>query len=67
MRIDGTSAGKPAEKAGIKAGDIVIKMGDIDVPDMMGYMKALSQFKKGQEADVVVVRDGKEVTVHVTF
>lgn len=67
MRIDGTSPGKPAEKAGIKAGDVVIKMGDIDVPDMMGYMKALSQFKKGQEADVVVLRDGKEVTVHVTF
>jgi len=67
MRIDGTSPGKPAEKAGIKAGDVVIKMGDIEVPDMMGYMKALSQFKKGQETDVIVLRDGKEVTVHVTF
>lgn len=67
MRIDGTSPGKPAENAGIKAGDIVIQMGEILVPDMMGYMKALGQFKKGEETDVVVVRDGKEVTVHVTF
>ena len=67
MRIDGTSPGRPAEKAGIIAGDVVVKMGDIDVPDMMGYMKALSQFKKGEEADVVVIRGEKEVTVHVTF
>jgi hypothetical protein len=67
MRIDGVSAGKPAENAGIMAGDIVVKMGDVEVPNMMGYMKALSQFKKGQETDVVVVRNAKEVIVHVTF
>lgn len=67
MRIDGTSTGKPAEKAGIKAGDVVVKMGDIDVPDMMGYMKALSKFKKGQSTTVVVEREGKQIELPVTF
>jgi hypothetical protein len=67
MRIDGTSEGKPAQKAGIIAGDVVIKMGDIDVPDMMGYMKALGKFKKGDKAVVVVLRKGKKVKVNVTF
>jgi hypothetical protein len=67
MRIDGTSPGKPAEKAGMKAGDVVVKMGELDIPDMMGYMKALSQFKKGDSVDVVVIREGAEVLLPVTF
>ncbi len=67
MRIDGTSPDRPAEIAGIKTGDVVIKMGNIEVPDMMGYMKALGQFEKGQETDVIVVRDGKKLTLQVTF
>ena len=67
MRIDGTSTDRPADKAGMKAGDVVIKMGDVDVPDMMGYMKGLSSFKKGDTTDVVILRDGKEMVMSVTF
>lgn len=67
MRLDGVSDGKPAMKAGMKAGDVVVKMGDIEIADMMGYMKALSQFKKGEATQVVVVRDGKEITLDVVF
>ena len=67
MRIDGTSPGKPAEKAGILAGDIIVKMGDVEVISMMAYMKALSGFKKGQETDVIIIREEKEITLHVTF
>ncbi len=67
MRIDGTSPRKTAEKAGIIAGDIVIKMGDIDVPDMMGYMKALSEFKKGDKVNVLILRDGEEISIPVQF
>ena len=46
MRIDGVSKGKPAEKAGFQKGDIVIKLGDEEVTDMMSYMKALSKYRK---------------------
>jgi hypothetical protein len=35
------------------------------VPDMMGYMKALGMFKKGDTAQVTVLRDGKEDESHV--
>ncbi len=67
MRIDGVTDGKPAHKAGIVKGDTVIKMGDLEIEDMMGYMKGLSQFEKGQTTKVVVMRDGKEVELEVTF
>jgi len=67
MRIDGVTDGKPASNAGIVKGDVVIKMGDIDVAEMMDYVKSLGTFEKGQTTKVIVMRDGKEVEVEVTF
>jgi S1-C subfamily serine protease len=34
---------------------------------MMGYMKALGMFKKGDETTVTVLRDGKPMTAHIKF
>ncbi len=67
MRIDGVTDGKPASKAGILAGDVVIKMGENEVKDMMSYMRALSKFEKGDTVVVVVLRKGKPKKKKVTF
>jgi len=60
MRIDGISKGKTAEKFDILKGDIVIKIGDVEVPDMIGYMEGLSKFEKGDSA-VVKIKRGEEI------
>jgi aminopeptidase-like protein len=67
MRIDGVSEGKPAAKAGLQAGDIVLGIGDMQVDDMMTYMKALGAFEKGQKTKVKYLRAGKEAEAEVTF
>ena len=67
MRIDGVSEGKPAQLAGIQKGDIVVKVGEYEITDMMSYMKSLSKFEKGQKTMVVVNRDGEMVEVEVTW
>ena len=67
MRIDGVTDGKPAAAAGLKTGDIVVKLGALEVTDMMSYMKALGQFARGDKAKVIVLREGKEVEAMVTF
>jgi hypothetical protein len=67
MRIDGVTEGKPASKAGLKTGDVVIKLGDTEVFDMMSYMKALSLFKKGDRTTVVILRDNEELSADVQF
>ena len=67
MRIDGVSQGRPAEKAGFQKGDIVIKLGDEDITDMMSYMKALSKYKKGDKAEVQISRKNKLSIKKVTF
>lgn len=67
MRIDGVTDGKPAAKAGLKAGDVVVKLGEHRITDMMSYMKGLGKFTKGEETVVTVLRNGKEEKVKVTW
>ncbi|MFN6117121.1 MAG: PDZ domain-containing protein, partial [Flavobacteriales bacterium] len=52
MRIDGLTDGKPAAKAGLQVGDVVVGIGSNEVTDMMSYMKALGAFNKGDTAPV---------------
>jgi hypothetical protein len=42
LRIEGASAGKLGEKLGLKAGDILMQMGDYKFIDVMSYMTTLS-------------------------
>lgn len=67
MRIDGVTEGKPASKAGLQTGDVVVEMGGMPVADMMSYMRALSKFERGQTVKVVVLRDGKKKSKKVSF
>ncbi|MEZ2413682.1 DUF4910 domain-containing protein [Muriicola sp. E247] len=67
MRIDGVSEEKPAQKAGLQKGDVVVQMGDSTVTDMMSYMRALSAFEEGDSTSVVIDRNGEKITVKITF
>jgi len=67
MRIDGVRDDRPAQKAGIEKGDVVIKMGDIEVTDVMTYMEALSKYKAGDKAPVKIKRGDQEIDVEVQF
>jgi hypothetical protein len=67
VKVDGVTQGKPASNAGIKRGDVLIKLGDIELKDMQTYMKALGKFSKGETAILFFMREGKEEQVNITF
>ncbi len=67
LKVDGVSEGKPAQKAGILTGDVIIQIGELTIKDMDSYMDALGKFEKGQTVPVKVLRADKEMTVNVTF
>ncbi len=67
LKLDGVKDGKPAQVSGLIKGDIITKMGELEVPDMQSYMKCLSIFKPGQTIDVKFLREGKEMIKSVTF
>jgi len=67
MRIDAVTEDRPGYKAGLIKGDVVIKLGEDDVEDMMSYMKALSKFESGDTTFVVVKREQDTIKKEVTF
>lgn len=67
MRIDGVTKDRPAGKAGLRKGDVVVRMGDSTVTDIYGYMRALSVFKQGDTTTVVVEREGRRISAKLTF
>lgn len=56
VRVDGVMDGKPAFKAGLKQGDIVLQLGDKKINGMQTYMEALGSFKPGDKTVVKVKR-----------
>lgn len=67
LKVDGVTDGKPAQKAGILTGDVIVQIGDYPIKDIQAYMDALGKFEKGQTVPVKVKRGGEVVMVSVTF
>ncbi|HKC34441.1 MAG TPA: M20/M25/M40 family metallo-hydrolase [Chitinophagaceae bacterium] len=67
IRCDGVTDGRPAQKAGLKAGDIIIKVGDYTVSSMESYMQTLGKFQKGEKAKVKFKRGNEEMETEVQF
>ncbi|MEL7219909.1 MAG: M20/M25/M40 family metallo-hydrolase [Bacteroidota bacterium] len=67
MRVDSVIEDRPGQKAGMKDGDVIIKIGDLEVGDIYDYMEGLSKHNKGDQATVIVKRGAEEVSLKVTF
>jgi serine protease Do len=51
--------GSPAAKAGVQPGDVITKVGDLQVRDRQEFTKVVSSLPPGQTADVLLWRGGK--------
>jgi serine protease Do len=60
-------AGSPAEKAGLRSGDIITRIGDVTLDNENPYTNALYRYAPGDTVDLVVVRNGNELAVEVTL
>jgi len=67
MRIGGIVPGSPAEKVGLRAGDLVVDFNGTKIDNMMDYTAALGKAKAGQAVKVRAVRDGKPLDVEATL
>lgn len=59
--------GSPADTAGIRQGDIIVRIGERPVDSEVDLFAYLRGQQPGQKVDLVIVRDGKEETVQVTL
>ena len=67
MRIDGVTDGKPAQKAGLKKGDIITKLGDMPVNGIEDYMVGLGKINPENPSTVVVLRGDEVLTLPINF
>lgn len=67
LRLDGISENRPAQKAGLQKGDVVVQLGEYEVKEIKSYMKALSKFESGDTTTVKVDRNGKMIEAEIIF
>lgn len=65
MKLDGVRPGSPAEAAGLKKGDVIVKIGAREIHNMDDYMACFGDLQPGVAAPVVVVRDGARVELSI--
>lgn len=66
VKISGVRGGSPADKAGLKGGDVIVEFAGQKIGNIYDYTYALDAVKIGQPIDIVVLRGGQRVTVKAT-
>ena len=65
LLLDGVREDSPAAKAGIKAGDRIVKLAGRDVRNVYDYRAALGEMKAGQEYEVELMRGGARLKLKI--
>ena len=66
LLLDGVRDDSPAAKAGLKAGDKIVKIANHDVKNVYDYTYALGEMKAGQEYVIEVMRGSEKLTLKIT-
>lgn len=67
VRVSGVVAGSPAENAGIRDGDIVLKLDSTEMTGLQAFSDFLKTAKTGQTVTASILRQGQSLTVSVTL
>ena len=67
VKITGVRPGGAAERAGMKPGDVIVKMAGHNILNIYDYMGVLGDLKAGDMVEVELLRDGSRVTVTATM
>lgn len=67
FRIGPVSPGKPANDAGLVEGDLIIKIGDKKINNIYDYMSSLGDLKKGENVQIIIIREGAELIKEVNL
>lgn len=65
--VTGISEGGGADEAGMREGDVILKVGDVDVNNVPELQEQIGHFRPGDKVAMLVKRDGEEKVVPVTL
>ncbi len=61
LRLSGVASGGPADKAGLKEGDIIVGLAGLEIKNIYDYTYALDAVKIGEKTDVIYMREGERL------
>lgn len=64
--ISGAAKNGPADKAGLKGGDVIVELAGRKIENIYDYTYAIEALKIGKETTITIVRDGKRIQFKVT-
>jgi len=67
VRLAGVSSGSPAAQAGLREGDVIVRLDDREIQNIEDLTDALQAHKSGDQVNVVVLRGGAPVTLKATL
>lgn len=66
LKLSGVSADGPAEKAGVRGGDVIVELAGRKIEDIYDYTYAIEALKIGETVDIHVNRGGETITLKIT-
>jgi C-terminal processing protease CtpA/Prc len=66
VKLSGVRPGAPAEKAGLKEGDIIIKLAGKDIKNVYDYTYVLGELQPDKTVEIIILRDKQEISLKIT-
>ena len=67
VRLSGVTAGSPGAQAGLRAGDVLLRLGEHEIADLQGFTNALRAHKPGDRVRLTFLREGREMTAEAVL
>jgi S1-C subfamily serine protease len=67
MKLAAVREGSPADKAGFKAGDVLVKYGGHKIDNYVDYPRLVHAYSEGEKVVVTAMRGKEEITKEVTL
>ncbi|MBI4850986.1 MAG: M28 family peptidase [Acidobacteria bacterium] len=66
IKLSGVRPGSPAEKAGLKSGDVIVGLAGKTIKSVYDYTYVLQELQPNQTVEVIIMREGQKVTLQLT-
>lgn len=67
VRLADVAPGSPAEAAGLRKDDVMIRLGDSEIRDLRSYTELLKQHRPGDKVPVEYIRDGRTYRTEIVL
>jgi S1-C subfamily serine protease len=65
--IDEVLDHSPASKAGVHVDDLILRIGDQEIPDFIAFRRQLISLRPGSKLELTVLRDGEQIEINSTL